>query len=186
MTTRSRFFSSSSGSAEMPSSSGISTSSTTTSGLTRSIWATASRPVRSEAATARSGSSSIQRETRPRTTTASSTIMTRIGGWPAGATRETAGATVAATLMNAVLVTRRATQGGNDPGRSPSGHNHRQISPTSWNLASTISLSNGFMMYSLAPACSARAICTTSFSVVQNTTLGPSPPGSRRSALRNS
>ncbi len=33
-----------------------------------------------------------------------------------------------------------------------------QINPTSWNLASTISLSNGFMMYSLAPACSARAI----------------------------
>ena len=42
-------FSSSSGSAEMPSSSGISTSSTTTSGSTRSSWFTASRPVRSEA-----------------------------------------------------------------------------------------------------------------------------------------
>ena len=27
-----------------------------------------------------------------------------------------------------------------------------QMSPTSWNFASTISLSNGFMMYSLAPA----------------------------------
>ena len=52
-----------------------------------------------------------------------------------------------------------------------------QISPTSWNLASTISLSNGFMMYSLAPACSARAIWATSFSVVQNTTFGASPPG---------
>ena len=35
-----------------------------------------------------------------------------------------------------------------------------------------MSLSNGFMMYSLAPACSARAICATSFSVVQNTTFG--------------
>ena len=33
-----------------------------------------------------------------------------------------------------------------------------QINPTSWNFASTISRSNGFMMYSLAPACSARAI----------------------------
>src|SRR5262249_34429703 len=49
-----------------------------------------------------------------------------------------------------------------------------QISPTSWNLASTISLSNGFMMYSLAPACSARAMCATSFSLVQKTTFGRS------------
>ncbi len=61
-----------------------------------------------------------------------------------------------------------------------------QISPTSWNLASTISLSNGFMMYSFAPALSARAMCATSFSVVQNTTLGTSPPGRRRIALRKS
>src|SRR5437763_1121490 len=61
-----------------------------------------------------------------------------------------------------------------------------QIRPTSWNLASTISLSNGFMMYSFVPALSARAICATSFSVVQNTTFGPSPPGMRRSALRKS
>ena len=44
---RLRFFASSSGSAEMPSSSGISISSTATSGLTRSSWLTASRPVRS-------------------------------------------------------------------------------------------------------------------------------------------
>jgi hypothetical protein len=35
-----------------------------------------------------------------------------------------------------------------------------------------MSLSNGFMMYSFAPACSARAICATSFLVVQKTTLG--------------
>jgi hypothetical protein len=47
-------------------------------------------------------------------------------------------------------------------------------------------LSNGFMMYSLAPACSARAMCATSFSVVQNTTLGASPPGNRRSERRKS
>ena len=66
------------------------------------------------------------------------------------------------------------------------GRSARQISPTSWNLASTISLSKGFMMYSLAPALSARAICATSFSVVQNTTFGVSPPGMRRSALRKS
>src|SRR5665213_1874815 len=58
--------------------------------------------------------------------------------------------------------------------------------PTSWNFAVTISLSNGFMMYSLAPARSARAMCATSFSVVQNTTLGRSPPGMRRRWPRNS
>ena len=60
-------------------------------------------------------------------------------------------------------------------------HGHagrRQINPTSWNFASTMSLSNGFMMYSLAPACSARAICATSFSVVQNTTFGRRRPAS--------
>src|SRR6202044_2798651 len=61
-----------------------------------------------------------------------------------------------------------------------------QMSPTSWNLASTICLSKGFMMYSLAPACSARAMWATSFSVVQNTTFGRSPPGSRRSTRRKS
>ena len=38
----------------------------------------------------------------------------------------------------------------------------------------------------LAPACSARAMWATSFSVVQNTTLGPSPPGMRRRLRRNS
>src|SRR5215475_383928 len=49
-----------------------------------------------------------------------------------------------------------------------------------------MSLSNGFMMYSLAPACSARAMCATSFSVVQDTTFGTSPPGMRRRLPRNS
>ena len=49
-----------------------------------------------------------------------------------------------------------------------------------------ISLSKGFMMYSSAPACIARAMWATSFSVVQNTTFGALPPGSRRSARRNS
>src|SRR5215510_16289065 len=79
ITTRSRFFSSRSGSAEMPSSTGISTSRMTTSGSARSSWSTASRPVRREATTSMPGSSWIHRETRPRTTTASSTTMTRIG-----------------------------------------------------------------------------------------------------------
>src|SRR5215472_11878942 len=78
ITTRSRFLSSSSGSAAMPSSSGISTSSTTTSGSTRSSWTTASRPVRSVATTSRSGSDSTQRANSPRTTAASSTSMTRM------------------------------------------------------------------------------------------------------------
>src|SRR6478672_5744405 len=77
MMTRSRFFASSCGSAEMPSSSGISISSTATSGLTRSIWLTASRPVRREAETSMSGSAPIQREIIPRITTESSTTMTR-------------------------------------------------------------------------------------------------------------
>src|SRR6202161_507082 len=79
ITIRSRFFFSSSGSAEMPSSSGISMSSTTTSASLPSIRSTASRPVRSDAATVMSGSPSTQRATRLRATTESSTTMTRIG-----------------------------------------------------------------------------------------------------------
>ena len=79
MMIRLRFFASSSGSAEMPSSSGISISSTATSGLTRSIWLTASRPVRSDAATTMSGSDSTQREISPLITTESSTTITRSG-----------------------------------------------------------------------------------------------------------
>ena len=39
-----------------------------------------------------------------------------------------------------------------------------------------ISLSNGFMMYSLAPALMASWMCAISFSVVQKTTFGASPP----------
>src|SRR5204862_4207574 len=42
------------------------------------------------------------------------------------------------------------------------------ISPTARNLAATISLSNGFMMYSLAPACSAREMWSMPFSVVHS------------------
>ena len=61
-----------------------------------------------------------------------------------------------------------------------------QTSPTSWNFVVMISLSKGFMMYSSAPACMARAICATSFSVVQNTTLGILPCGISRSLRRNS
>jgi hypothetical protein len=79
MMTRLRFFASSCGNAEMPSRSGISMSSTATSGLTRSTWLTASSPVRSDAATTMSGSASIQRLINPRITTESSTTMTRSG-----------------------------------------------------------------------------------------------------------
>ena len=49
-----------------------------------------------------------------------------------------------------------------------------------------ISLSKGFMMYSLAPALSASWIWARSFSVVQNTTLGASPPDILRSRRRKS
>src|SRR5436190_1145401 len=42
------------------------------------IWAIASRPLRSAATTSRPGSDSTQRAIRPRTTTASSTTMTRM------------------------------------------------------------------------------------------------------------
>src|SRR5260370_29060843 len=79
MMIRLRFFASSRGSAEMPSSSGISISSTATSALTRLIWLTASRPVRSDAATTMSGSDAIQREINPRITAESSTTITRNG-----------------------------------------------------------------------------------------------------------
>src|SRR6266568_1537966 len=77
MMMRSRFFASNCGSAEMPSSSGISISSTATSGLIRSSWLTASRPVRKEAVTSISGSAPIQRAIIPRMTTLSSTTITR-------------------------------------------------------------------------------------------------------------
>ena len=78
MTTRSRSFPSSSGSAASPSRSGISISRRMTSGVKRSSWSTASRPVRSEATTLMPGSASSQRATNPRTTTLSSTTITRI------------------------------------------------------------------------------------------------------------
>src|SRR4051794_37860985 len=95
MTTRLRFLASSSGSAAMPSRSGISMSSTATSGLARSTWLTASSPVRSEAATVMSGSASIQRPIRPRITTESSTTMTRKGSCRAESpSRELASATL--------------------------------------------------------------------------------------------
>ncbi len=96
MMMRSRFLASSLGSAEMPSSSGISMSSTATSGLMRSSWLTASSPVRSDAATFMSGSASIQREIMPRITTESSTTMTRIGS--------SRFAQWVAELINAVLI----------------------------------------------------------------------------------
>ena len=78
ITTRSRFFSNSRGKAVIPSMSGMSTSRMTTSGLVRSTCSMASRPLRSEATTCSPASASIQRTNRPRTTIASSTIITRI------------------------------------------------------------------------------------------------------------
>src|SRR5262245_5443569 len=115
ITTRSRFFSSRSGNAESPSSSGISTSRMTTSGLARSSWSTACRPVRSEATTFSPGSSSIQRETRPRTTTASSTTMMRIGGC---AEADAAGMADTARLIDTQLFTTLRYATGHDAGRS--------------------------------------------------------------------
>src|SRR4051812_38344496 len=77
MMMRARFFASNCGGAEMPSSPGFSIASTATSGLMRSSWLTASRPVRKEAMTSISGSAPIQREIIPRMTTLSSTTITR-------------------------------------------------------------------------------------------------------------
>ena len=150
MMIRLRFFASSSGSAEMPSRSGISMSSTATSGSTRSIWLTASRPVRSDAATTMSGSASIQREINPLITTESSTTITRSGSCRVEFEVE--------ELANATLInhqTRRNStteQTAPTTVRPPDRKTHDQIRPTSWNFAVTMSLSNGFMMYSLAPA----------------------------------
>src|SRR5579863_3674711 len=102
MITRFRFLASSFGSAEMPSSSGISMSSTATSGLMRSIWLTASSPVRNEAATTMSGSAPSQREIMPLMTTESSTNITRRGsGFNALGT---------AALVNATLILTNRTQ----------------------------------------------------------------------------
>src|SRR3981189_3026970 len=79
MMMRLRFLASNKGSAEMPSSSAISISSTATSGLTRSIRLTASSPVRSGAATTMSGSVETQREISPLMTAESSTSISRNG-----------------------------------------------------------------------------------------------------------
>src|SRR6266702_6068315 len=81
---------------------------------------------------------------------------------------------------------REAFQGKGELGFQTSVGSARATRPTDWNFAAMISLSNGFMMYSLAPACSAREIWSMLFSVVQNTTLGKSPPGRRRRWPRNS
>src|SRR5262249_6704314 len=64
------------------------------------------------------------------------------------------------------------------------GEDHR--SPTWENFAWMMSLSNGFMMYSLAPAWIASWMWLMSFSVVQNTTTGLAPPSILRSARRKS
>src|SRR5262249_7702286 len=96
----SRFFSSRSGSAVMPSMSGIVTSRITTSGALRSTCSIASRPLRSEATTSMSGSGSSQRMIVPRTTTASSTTMTRMGSFATSA--------AAGGAATAILIAKRA------------------------------------------------------------------------------
>src|SRR5476649_375565 len=78
ITTRSDLRANRSGSAESPSSSGMSMSSTTMSGLSFSTLSTASRPLRNVPTTSMPDSSESHRDIRPRTTTASSTIMTRM------------------------------------------------------------------------------------------------------------
>src|SRR3569832_2677939 len=102
MTIRLRFLASSFGSAEMPSSSGISISRMAMSGLMRSTWLTAARPVRSDAATTISGSELNQREMMPLMTTESSTSMTRSGSGCTGLGAE--------GLVNATLILTNRTQ----------------------------------------------------------------------------
>src|SRR6202040_4388760 len=80
ITTRSGLRANRSGSAESPSSSGMSMSSTTMSGLSFRTLSTASLPLRNAPTTSMPDSSESHRDIRPRTTTASSTIMTRIAG----------------------------------------------------------------------------------------------------------
>src|SRR2546423_6139034 len=82
ITTRSRRCFNRLGSAVIPSVSGMPTSRITTSGSQRSICSMASRPLRSVATSLKSASASIQRANRPRTTTASSTTITRIDSGP--------------------------------------------------------------------------------------------------------
>src|SRR5580692_1310516 len=107
MMIRLRFFASSNGNAEMPSRSGISMSSTATSGLTRSIWLTASRPVRNDAATTMSDSEPSQREIIPLMTTESSTTITRSGSC---CVRFGLAELVSATLITHQLDSSRTTQ----------------------------------------------------------------------------
>src|SRR5262249_16080781 len=111
MMTRSRFLASNCGSAEMPSSSGISMSSTATSGLMRSSWLTASRPVRSEATTSMSGSALTQREISPRMTTESSTTITRNGSCRVPGVGELANATLILHHMRPGRITHNKNAG---------------------------------------------------------------------------
>src|SRR4051794_14014157 len=90
MTAQLRFFLRISGRACMPSISGISMSRMTTSGFERSMSLTARRPVRWLPTTSKPPASVSQREISPRTTTASSTIMTRMGASALGGATEAA------------------------------------------------------------------------------------------------
>src|SRR4051812_38228968 len=106
ITTRSRFFASRRGSAVIPSVSGMSMSRMTTSGSMRSTCSMASRPQRSEATSAMPLSASSQRASSPRTTTASSTTITRMVSSPredwadGGATARLIAARIPLTLLD--------------------------------------------------------------------------------------
>ena len=99
-------------------------------------------------ATTMSGSEPTQREINPRMTTESSTTMTR-----SGSSSVDFGAK---GFTNATLITHQTRLKRHDkqtPMAAAAGSmGVDQIRPTSWNFAVTMSLSNGFMMYSLAPA----------------------------------
>src|SRR5690606_12747795 len=67
------------------------------------------------------------------------------------------------------------------------GRRNRHHSIPIWaSLDWMMSLSNGFMMYSSAPAPIASLMCRRSFSVVQNTTIGERPCSLARSVRRKS
>jgi len=136
--------SSSLGSAVSPSITGISMSSTMMSTGRRRSVSIAILPSATDAATRIPGSASSTRESSPRTTALSSTSITRIAS-PSDddAAREVGAGDGGRAGRSAIA------------GRAPKGGRPAQMSPTWANLVSMMSLSNGFMMYSFAPALSA-------------------------------
>jgi hypothetical protein len=95
-----------------------------------------------------SGSVETQREISPLMTAESSTTITRNGSCRievGGGELINATVIIHPIRLKAALLKRYAE------GRSAAGSKN-QRRPTSWNFAVTMSLSKGFMMYSLAPA----------------------------------